>query len=182
MSQRNKKAFTLIELLIVIAIIGILSSVVLVKLTVAREKARDAARLKSIKSIQSALEVYYANYGRYPRSANCGASIPNVSWCNSVQSQNGSGHWIKDNGLVAFSGASDPVDPGAAALGSGMANSSGVFFYYGTSTEYMIVFRLENRSSTIQSQDGYRNCADTTTYHYGNGSDGIITWGKCATK
>jgi len=60
------RGFTLIELLIVIAIIGILASVVIVSLVVAREKARDAKRLKEIKSIQSALEVYFLQNGRYP--------------------------------------------------------------------------------------------------------------------
>jgi prepilin-type N-terminal cleavage/methylation domain-containing protein len=39
----NKKGFTLVELLVVVAIIGVLSSVAVVQLNVARDKARLAA-------------------------------------------------------------------------------------------------------------------------------------------
>ena len=60
--------FTLVELLIVIAIIGILASIVLVSLSSARTKARDTKRIQEISQIQSALELYYAQYGYYPNS------------------------------------------------------------------------------------------------------------------
>jgi prepilin-type N-terminal cleavage/methylation domain-containing protein len=48
---KNKKAFTLIELLIVIAIIGILAATVMVSLGNARKKARQAAVQATLSSI-----------------------------------------------------------------------------------------------------------------------------------
>lgn len=73
-SESGTKAFTLIEILIVIAIIGILSSVILVSLNRAREKARDANRLSDMHQMQVALELYYDSFGSYPNSdyAGCG--------------------------------------------------------------------------------------------------------------
>ncbi len=69
MLPTSKKGFTLIELLVVIAIIGVLSSVVLASLNTARTKGQDAARISSVKSLKTALEMYYNDNGGYPTSA-----------------------------------------------------------------------------------------------------------------
>ncbi|MFA5158213.1 MAG: prepilin-type N-terminal cleavage/methylation domain-containing protein [Patescibacteria group bacterium] len=55
--MKSRKAFTLIELLIVIAIIGILSAVIYISLNSAKKKAQDAKVKNDIASISTALEV-----------------------------------------------------------------------------------------------------------------------------
>jgi len=67
--MRSKKGFTLIELLVVISIISLLSSIVLASLNTARAKARDAARVASLKQVQNAIELYASNHnGAYPET------------------------------------------------------------------------------------------------------------------
>ena len=57
----NNKAFTLVELLVVIAVIGLLASIVLVSLGPARAKARDAARISDVRQMSTALEIEAAD-------------------------------------------------------------------------------------------------------------------------
>lgn len=73
-----KKGFTLMELLIVIAIIGILVSVSTVSYSSAQKKGRDARRHTDLKAIQNAWEQYYAdNSASYPSDPGCAyAAIP----------------------------------------------------------------------------------------------------------
>jgi len=63
--MKNKKGFTLIELLIVISIIGILASIVLVSLTTARTRARDARVISSLSQIRSMGEMIASAEGSY---------------------------------------------------------------------------------------------------------------------
>ena len=60
------RGFTLIELMVVIAIIGLLSTIVVTSLSTVRAKARDAKRVADIKTIELTLEVYYDTNRIYP--------------------------------------------------------------------------------------------------------------------
>ena len=63
---KNKKGFTLVELLVVISIISLLTSIVLASLNDARKKARDSARISSVLQVQKALAMYFSENGHYP--------------------------------------------------------------------------------------------------------------------
>lgn len=65
-----RQGFTLIEILIVVAIIGILASVVLVGLGPVQKQGRDARRISDLKQVQTGLELFYAKNGHYPDATN----------------------------------------------------------------------------------------------------------------
>jgi prepilin-type N-terminal cleavage/methylation domain-containing protein len=64
-----KKAFTLIELLIVVAIIGILAVALIPAITSGPARARDAARITAVNDVISAVEQYNLDEGEYPQRA-----------------------------------------------------------------------------------------------------------------
>jgi type II secretory pathway pseudopilin PulG len=57
--HRFLKGFTVIELLVIIAVIGLLSSIVLVSLGPAQKKARDSRRQADLRQINTAMELCY---------------------------------------------------------------------------------------------------------------------------
>ena len=64
--MRTKKAFTLVELLIVIAIIGILTAILTFSFMEAQKRTRDTKRKSDLKTIQVAFEAYKTQKGKYP--------------------------------------------------------------------------------------------------------------------
>lgn len=78
-SARSRHGFTLIEILVVMAIIGILATVGGGSYVTSRVRGRDAERKSSLGQVQRALELYYNDYGVYPQGDNamisgCGAN------------------------------------------------------------------------------------------------------------
>ena len=74
-----ERAFTLLEMLIVISIIGILVGMGTVSYSTAQKKTRDAKRKIDLKAVQNCMEQYYAVNTAYKvitgtSSLNCGDS------------------------------------------------------------------------------------------------------------
>jgi len=66
---KQQRGFTILELLVVMAIIGILVAMGLRVFGGVREKSRDSRRKQDLVSISKSLEMYYNDLGRYPLSA-----------------------------------------------------------------------------------------------------------------
>ena len=68
--RENERGFTLIELMIVVAIIAILAGILIPNFVNARAQAQTAACESNLRSIATALELYYADNQAYPASGN----------------------------------------------------------------------------------------------------------------
>ncbi|MDD2807455.1 MAG: prepilin-type N-terminal cleavage/methylation domain-containing protein [Patescibacteria group bacterium] len=68
MNNKKRLGFTLVELLVVISIIGILSSISTASVNIARQRARDARRQADASQIQLALYLYFDDHLSFPEA------------------------------------------------------------------------------------------------------------------
>jgi type II secretion system protein G len=66
LETKKDKGFTLIELLIVIVILGILATVVVFAVAGITDKGKVSACKADVKTVEVAVEAYYAQAGHYP--------------------------------------------------------------------------------------------------------------------
>jgi len=129
-----KKGFTLIEILIVVAIIAILASVVLIGLGPTQQSGRDARRLSDLHQSQNAIELYYQKCGFYPGGANCAAAVDD-DYAAMVTAVTAAATNI---GIAQM-----PLDP----------TNSGIYAYFygtnGTGSNYTIGATLENVNNSV---------------------------------
>ena len=127
--------------MLVLAIIGVLTSFLLANLIGAKARARDAQRKSDLRQIQAALEMYRADNGTYPAAPlpACGSSL-------------------NSNGTVYMQ--SIPCDP----LNTGQY----VFTYSltGGGTGYTLITCLENVNDSQKDKTNAANCSGTTNWSY----------------
>ena len=144
----KKSGFTLVEILIVVFIIGLLSSIILVGLSSFRARGRDARRVADLHLLQNGLELYFSKEGVYPDTNVTSAA-----------------------GWSAFSNVLINAGIGVNAVSADPGAQSGRHYEYGVGLNglnYVLKASLEDPNNPVLREDIHGNvyginCDDSTT-------------------
>lgn len=131
--KNQKKGFTIIELLVVVAIIAMLSSAIFTFTAGIKSRSRDSRREKDIKEIQNALGLYWNSGFVFPI---CSEAVVN-----------GTADCLSSALVSAGSASGLPVDPLGGATGVCDAPGNYVYCYEsGDGLSYNLRYNLETNS------------------------------------
>lgn len=148
--MRARKGFTLIELVVVIAILGILAGIAIPRFMDSIETARGAKLLADLRSIESAGTVYYTKNGKYP----------------TVSTESVLG---KDKDFIEKYFASWPISTGGYAIVQGY---NGVNYRYNLSNGSIPYEYAYNSQGKYKSYEGRATIDQKTLEHYLGGEAG----------
>ncbi len=148
--RKFSSGFTLIELMVVISIIAILSSVLYANFGAGRTQSRDAERKADLRNLQNAIDLYKNKYGRYPAGCNAASSWSGQKG-SSYACTSGSDQYIVN--LAPEFIPTLPIDPKLNGANSGYAYTTNV-----TGTVYKIMAKNTVESEIVDDTNDFRSC------------------------
>ena len=155
--MKKQKGFTLVEILIVVAIVALVGTLAVVAVNSARSKQRDATRLANVRQLQSALEDYFNETNEYPSGELMPLGDPAISSC--LGSTGFHGDCSGDSSTIIRNVPNTYVAglDGIVVCGSPGRNAF-CYTQIKNGISYVIHFELENGLATVGLQEGV-NCA-----------------------
>lgn len=173
------RGFTIVELLIVIVVIAILAAISVVAYQGIQERARDSQRLQDVKTIAKALEMYYLDNGRFPKSDCFSSGCPSTKQINGAWATTADGTWsVLEAALVPKYLSSLPKDP-SAKEGATPAIYGGLSYDYvitaswcgALGSHYLLSYRLESQP---QQRNVVGTCSSTPSTPDYQGSEHVV--------
>ncbi len=174
--SKDKKGFTVVELMVTISIIGILSTITFASFSQAQKRSRIAKRVSDLKQMQVAIEYYYAVNRAYPNTS------------GALQSECAVGGSLTVNnvipGLVPNYIPRIPTDPKMVAAGSDScyvyrSNGSDYYIMDSNITEFSSADYLSQAALVDPARDGGSSTSvvdGATPTAWKVYSPGAITW------
>ena len=137
--SKNLGGFTIVELLVVIALAAVIFSIFFVMVKGARAKSRDTLREQNIKQIQNGLALYATSKGTYPI---CGSEIIINGQTDCLSTALLSEEAMKGK---------TPIDPRNVGVSCGDATSYLYCYVSADGSNYTLRYNLETDSITGKS-------------------------------
>jgi prepilin-type N-terminal cleavage/methylation domain-containing protein len=85
--MKNKKGFTLLELLVAMAIIAVLLALAVYGILQVQRNSRETQRIKALQDISIAIQSYYNRFGQYPDKVDFNTELATICIATSCATQ-----------------------------------------------------------------------------------------------